>query len=289
MNISTGSLPRIEAGASIGELCSIDESCYIESGVVIGNRVTVRYGVALWSGVTVEDDVVIGPNAAFTKDGVHASGAETLLKKGASIGANSTILSGVTVGERAVVHPAAFVTNDVPPLAIVEGNPARIVGYNGAHLKSSSQATTRPQAGVSRSQVGGVSIHRLPSAADMRGQLSFAEIGEHVPFAVRRFFLVYGVESKEVRGEHAHRHLHQFLICVHGQCSVMADDGNVREEFLLDDPTLALHLPPLVWSVQYKHSADAVLLVLASDHYDASDYIRDYSEFLRVLAGKRTA
>src|ERR1700760_2705687 len=125
MKGSTGSLPRIEEGASIGELCSIDDSCYLESGVVIGNRVTVRYGVALWNGVTVEDDVVIGPNAAFTNDGAGASIAQTLLKRGASIGANATILSGITVGERAVVRRAAVVTSSVPPLAIVDGNPAR--------------------------------------------------------------------------------------------------------------------------------------------------------------------
>jgi hypothetical protein len=106
---------------------------------------------------------------------------------------------------------------------------------------------------------------------------------------VRRYFVVFGVTSEEVRGEHAHRTLHQFLVCVHGSCRVMTDDGLHREAFLLDSPEKAVYVPPMVWAAQYKHSADAVLLVLASEHYDASDYIRDYAEFLRLADERRQA
>ena len=163
------------------------------------------------------------------------------------------------------------------------------MGYNGAHQQPASHSDTQSatEVGVTPTSIEGVTLHRLPSAADLRGQLSYAEIGRHVPFEVKRLFLVYGVAGKEVRGEHAHRALRQFLVCVHGQCSIVADDGTRREEFLLDDPSLGLHLPPLVWAVQYKHASEAVLLVLASERYDPADYIRDYSEFLRLLAAGR--
>ena len=87
----------------------------------------------------------------------------------------------------------------------------------------------------------------------------------------------------QTRGEHAHRVCHQFLLCVRGSCAVVADDGTRRQEFKLDRPDLGIHLPPLTWGVQYKYSADAVLLVFASEHYAADDYVRDYDEFLKLL------
>src|SRR5690606_25943523 len=92
--------------------------------------------------------------------------------------------------------------------------------------------------------------------------------------------------NREIRGEHAHRECAQFLTCVAGSCRVVADDGVHREEFVLNSPTRGLHLPPLTWATQYKYSPDGVLLVLASHHYAADDYIRDYDEFLRVVAAR---
>ncbi len=135
--------------------------------------------------------------------------------------------------------------------------------------------------------VKGVTLHRLPLVDDVRGMLTFGEFARHVPIEVKRYFLVFGVSSEEIRGEHAHRTLHQFFLCVHGKCHVVADDGVDREEFVLDSPNLAIHLPPMVWGMQYKYSADAVLLVLASDYYDAADYIRDYSEFVALCRAPR--
>ncbi|MBK6510569.1 MAG: WxcM-like domain-containing protein [Haliea sp.] len=130
--------------------------------------------------------------------------------------------------------------------------------------------------------VQGVTWHRLPLAIDLRGSLSVGEIGQQIPFEVLRYFLVFDVPSAETRGEHAHRECHQFLVCVAGEVAVVADDGKKRQEFRLDRPNLGIHLPPMTWGVQYKYSADAVLLVLASRHYSAADYIRDYDEFLRL-------
>jgi dTDP-4-dehydrorhamnose 3,5-epimerase-like enzyme len=96
----------------------------------------------------------------------------------------------------------------------------------------------------------------------------------------RRYFAVVDVPSKEVRGEHAHRELEQLLVCLRGSMALVADDGTRRQEILLDSPEIAVYVPPMVWCVQYKYSADALLLVLASDVYQPHDYIRDYDQFL---------
>ena len=125
-------------GAVIGSDCNICDHTFIENDVRIGDRVTIKCGVQLWDGITIEDDVFIGPNATFTNDPYPRSGRHlsqflpTLVRKGASIGANATLLPGITIGQQAMIGAGAVVTSNVPPLAIVTGNPARIVGYEGA-------------------------------------------------------------------------------------------------------------------------------------------------------------
>jgi UDP-2-acetamido-3-amino-2,3-dideoxy-glucuronate N-acetyltransferase len=293
VNIGKGTriwaMAHILPGAVIGVDCNICDHTFLENDVTVGDRVTIKCGVQLWDGTTVEDDVFIGPNVTFTNDPFPRSKkypekfSRTLVQQGASIGANATILPGITIGERSMIGAGAVITRNVPPLAIVVGNPGRIVGYDGAQSKSATVTQIQDNVGARATHVSGVMLHRLPFAVDMRGSLSHGEIQRQIPFSVNRFFLVYSVPSKEVRGEHAHHRCQQFLICVHGTCSVMADDGTNREEFLLNDPTVGLYLPARVWGVQYKYSADAVLLVLASDYYDGSDYIRNYSDFLSII------
>lgn len=276
-------------GAAIGKDCNICDHVFIENDVVLGDRVTVKCGVQLWDGVRLEDDVFVGPNATFTNDIFPRSRkqpesfAKTLVRSGASIGANATILPGITIGVRAMVAAGAVVTRSVPPNAVVAGNPAKIIGYvdtpdHGALVK---QATS-DSAKVRATSVRGVSLHDLHHVQDMRGNLSAGELGADVPFEAKRYFLVYDVPSIEVRGEHAHLRCAQFLVAVRGSVRVVADDGSSREEFLLDRPTLGLFLPPLTWGIQYRYTRDAVLMVLASEHYDASDYVRDYDRFLKL-------
>src|SRR5215213_9283377 len=126
---------HILPGAVIGRDCNICDQTFIENDVVVGDRVTIKCGVQLWDGVTLGDDVFVGPNATFTNDPFPRSQQRpisfprTFVCNGASIGANATILPGLTIGQAAMVGAGAVVTKDVPPEAIVVGNPARIVGY----------------------------------------------------------------------------------------------------------------------------------------------------------------
>lgn len=118
----------------IGKNCKIDSFVYVEEGVVIGDRCKIRPFVFIPTGVVIEDDVFVGPNVTFTNDKYPEVSGEwqllkTWVKKGASIGANSTILPGVTIGIGALVGAGSVVTNDVPPGEIVAGNPARRIGH----------------------------------------------------------------------------------------------------------------------------------------------------------------
>ena len=282
---------HILPGAVVGEDCNICDGVFIESDVVLGDRVTIKSGVQLWDGVRLENDVFVGPNATFTNDPFPRSKqhlteyVKTVVREGASIGANATILPGVIVGQRAMVGAGAVVTGNVPPYAIVTGNPARIQGYAATgEQRSSPVLHVSPSADqVETTLVAGVKVHHVPLIVDMRGSLSAGEYGKHLPFPPKRYFVVFDVPTKEVRGEHAHRTLQQFLVCLRGSCVVVVDDGDKRSEIVLDRTNVGIYIPPKIWTTQYKFSSDAILLVLASDSYDSSEYIRDYDEFLAIV------
>jgi acetyltransferase-like isoleucine patch superfamily enzyme len=276
-------------GARIGADCNICDHTLILGDAVIGDRVTIKSFVVVGDGLTLEDDVFVGPNVGFTSDRFPRSRRgppafpATIVRRGASIGANASILPGVSIGPQAMIGAGAVVTRDVPAQAIVTGNPGAITGY--VDSSSEGKRRLRPSSIVPEEALaGGARLRCLPRISDPRGHLSFAEVNQSLPFAVARYFLVFGVPTRELRGEHAHRTLQQFLICVHGNCSVRLFDGERSDEVLLDRPELALHVPPMVWMTQYKFSSDAVLAVLASDIYRAEDYVRDLEEYLRKKA-----
>lgn len=121
------------AGAKIGDNCNICANVFIENDVVVGDNVTVKCGVQLWDGVTLEDNVFVGPNVTFTNDLYPRSKnhpneyAKTVIKKGASVGANSTIVCGHTIGENAMIGAGSVVTKDVPAGELWAGNPAKFM------------------------------------------------------------------------------------------------------------------------------------------------------------------
>lgn len=291
---------HVLSGARIGADCNICDHVFIENDVIVGDKVTIKCGVQLWDGIRVEDDVFIGPNVTFANDLFPRSKQypkdflQTVIQEGASIGANATILPGVTVGRKAMVGAGAVVTKNVPPHAVVVGNPGRIISYrasDGVAGRMEPGDIAKPEVCEDITvkvplAVGDCALWPMPGFDDMRGSLMVADFAHNLPFQPQRCFFVHDVQSHKVRGEHAHRNCEQFLVAVHGELSVVVDDGLQRKEVRLDSPSVGLYMPAGIWGIQYKFSADAVLVVFASHPYQADDYIREYSEFLMHVGQK---
>jgi UDP-2-acetamido-3-amino-2,3-dideoxy-glucuronate N-acetyltransferase len=272
--------------ARIGSGCNICAQVLIENDVVIGDRVTVKCGVQIWDGLRIGDEVFIGPNVTFTNDPFPRSQQRpekysiTTIHHGASIGANATILPGISIGRGAMIAAGSVVTRDVPPHAVVKGNPARITAYTKETPVHPNLPNNAKHTG---SCIQGTSLIHFTKASDLRGDLLVADLAEHIPFPVKRVFFVTNVPSHHVRGEHAHRTCHQLLICLQGSVTITADNGKEREEWALDRAEIGIHLHPLTWAAQWRYTSNAVLAVFASHSYDPADYIRDYEEYLKIV------
>jgi UDP-2-acetamido-3-amino-2,3-dideoxy-glucuronate N-acetyltransferase len=255
---------------------------HIGEGATIQEGCSLGYGAYLCAGISLGKGVHVGPNVTFA-EAIGLNMPRTQVQERCIVEANATIRGGVVLHSGAVIRAGAVVTRNVPPMAIVEGNPANIVGYVDAMHGTGSVQGTQGTAKVEQTSVTGVTIHHFPLIPDLRGNLTVGEFDRQIPFTPLRYFMVFGVPNREIRGEHAHRECHQFLICTTGSCSVVADDGLNRAEITLDRINSGVHLPPMTWGIQYKYSPGAVLLVFASHHYDPADYIRDYREFLSTV------
>ena len=128
-----------------------------------------------------------------------------------------------------------------------------------------------------------VKLIEFEKHGDERGTLIALEQWKNIPFEVRRVYYMYETGAGVVRGHHAHKHLKQVLICVHGACKIRLDDGQEKKIVPLDDPSTGLYLESNIWREMFDFSEDAVLMVLASELYDESDYIRDYNSFLEYV------
>lgn len=231
--------------------------------------------------VRMEDGIVIGPRVVF-------SGGATIVRSGVTIEAAAVIGKDVALGQGVLVRAGAVVLQSVPPNAIVEGNPAQIVGYRELAPSGSGNIILRDASAFDAQdapsklelEAGDSALYQMVRMADPRGALTVGEIERDIPFSPKRYFMVFGVPTRELRGEHAHKECHQFLICAHGSCRVLLDDGERRCEVLLDRPNIGIHMPPMIWGTQYRYSSDAVLLVFASHLYDPQDYLRTYDDFL---------
>lgn len=288
-DVQIGAHAHVHADVVIGAATRIGECALVERGVVIGNDVDIGAGAMLCHGMIVENGVTIGARAVFAKDrpsGREPSIGPTRVCAGARIGASALILEGLTIGEHAVVSAGSVVTHDVPHHAIVDGHPSRIVGYVDAERAECALApvsSAANQGSLPRLRTKGAALIAIPQVVDIRGVTTFAEIDKTLPFIAKRYFVVTDVPGREVRGEHAHKTLHEFLVCLKGSLSVMIDDGSIREEIRLDSPAIGLHVPPQVWRSVYKYTPDTLLLSLCSHVYDPHDYIRDYSEFVNFI------
>ena len=266
--------PR-ENGATGG--ASVHVSAVVETDQ-LGAGCVVHEHASLAAGVVLGDGVSVGPGARLL--------GPVRVEREATIGANATVCSGVAIGRWARVEPGSVVRDDVPPYAMVRGNPARIVDYVDA-LPTTTELDLADDdtAETTTTGVAGVVLHRFTHARDLRGSLAAIEFAG-LPFRPQRAYTVYAVPNESVRGAHAHRTCAQLLVCLSGQVNCVADDGTSRQEFRLSRRDLGLFIPPLVWGMQYGYTTDAVLLVLAEHPYDADDYVRDYEEFLSLVAAR---
>lgn len=249
-------------------------------------------------GCIIPDSAQIAPNAVVGARVVLA-GDNIVICEGSKLDPAVVIGPGVTVGRGAWVRAGAVVLRSVPPNSIVEGNPAQVVGYlnpsisgvlGGAKSIDIQSFGNLGRPSFERLDVGESSLFLMRNITDSRGSLTVGEVPSEVPFSPARYFIVYGVPSAELRGEHAHKRCRQFLVCVHGSCRVLLDDGKKRCEVTLDRPDVGIYMPEMIWGTQYRYSADAVLMVFASMPYEAEDYLRTYDEFLDEISRvKRTS
>lgn len=126
----------------------------------------------------------------------------------------------------------------------------------------------------------------LPKIADPRGNLTFVEGQRHVPFDIKRIFYLYDIPTGEARGAHAHKELHQFLICLSGSFDVALDDGANQKTVHLNRPWQGLYIPPMIWAAELNFDPGSVCLVLASMAFNESDYYRDYDQFLAAVKSR---
>jgi hypothetical protein len=122
----------------------------------------------------------------------------------------------------------------------------------------------------------------LPKISDPRGSLTFIENGGILPFDIKRVFYLYDVPTGEGRGAHAHKELHQFLVCLSGSFDVSIDDGGRQNTFHLNRPWIGLYIPPMIWASEINFDQGSICLVLTSAPFDESDYYRRYDDYLRA-------
>ena len=126
----------------------------------------------------------------------------------------------------------------------------------------------------------------FPTVADMKGKLTFIESSEMVPFEIKRVYYIYDMEVGVKRGMHAHRKLKQVMIALNGSFKLELFDGSEKEIFVMNSPNVGIFVDKMVWRTFWPLEENTVILVLASDHYDEGDYIRDFDEFIKAVRGE---
>ena len=128
-----------------------------------------------------------------------------------------------------------------------------------------------------------IKLIEFPELGDDRGSLVSLESNKSIPFDIKRVYYIFGTQQGVARGFHAHKQLKQVAVCVTGKCRMVLDSGETKTDIWLDSATKGILIEDMIWREMHDFSDDCVLLVLASEHYDEADYIRDYDEFLRAV------
>lgn len=134
-----------------------------------------------------------------------------------------------------------------------------------------------------RNNMSILDVMEFPILGDERGSLIALESSKSIPFVIKRIYYIFGTSEGVGRGFHAHKELEQIAVCVSGKCRMVMDNGITRDEVWLDSPNKAINIGKRIWHEMHDFSTDCVLLVIASEHYDESDYIREYDSFLEFL------
>ncbi|WP_419393375.1 sugar 3,4-ketoisomerase [Cytobacillus praedii] len=127
----------------------------------------------------------------------------------------------------------------------------------------------------------------FPAFKDERGTLVAIESSKEIPFEIKRIYYILGTQRKDPRGFHAHKDLHQVIVCLKGSCLLTLDDGVKKKKIHLNNPTQGVSIDRMIWHEMHDLSDDCLLLVLASDYFQETDYIRDYEEFKRLIKNRK--
>jgi acetyltransferase-like isoleucine patch superfamily enzyme len=287
LNVGAGTrvwaFAHVLSGAVVGTECNICDHVFVENDVVIGDRVTIKSGVQLWDGIRLEDDVFVGPNATFSNDRYPRSKIypaeylKTVVRRGASIGANATILPGLAIGERALVAAGSVVTRDVPARVLVQGNPARPSAFLDADLLDASLCD--PTEGACE-LLPGVELYRLSQTIERGGTLVAIDLAHNVPFAPQRFFALTGAPNGVLTGDQAYIRCIQFVVLLSGAVTALVDNARKRRAVRLAVPGTAILIPAGTWGGYLAFAPGTTLGVFASEPDSPADCIRDYREFL---------
>ena len=229
------------AGARIGQDCNICSHCLIENDVVIGDRVTVKRGVQLWDGLRVGDDVFIGSNVTFTNDkypksrNIDFKPIATRIEQGASIGGGAYVAARRADWLRCYCGCGR------------SGNQGRTPWRHGCGQSSQSNQACSFEGLRMKFNIDTCQMVSLPKISDPRGNLTFVEGGNQIPFDIQRVYYLYDVPGGAERGGHAHKGLHQLIIAMSGSFDVVLDDGKNKKRVHLSRSYKGLYVCPMIW------------------------------------------
>jgi len=189
-----------------------------------------------------------------------------------------------------MIGAGAVVTKNVVASSVVAGNPAKHIRYIQQQISTVSPSPTSSSTtsiATTEITVSGVQLLKFPDFKNATGTLCFGQYQTHIPWIIKRFFMIYDTPANASRGHHGHKYAAQLMICVAGQVSVLLDDGENRQEVLLSSPDVGLLLSPMIWSSQVYRMTGSVLLVLTPEEHAPEHYIHDYTAFLALKKEQR--